>query len=496
MTCSNLAELPLEIYSAILSQVPTHERQQASLSLSRAIPRSPVPLHHLFECICLKTPESVFQLYRRIRGSAEEVGWVRSFALETWTVDADILVNLLSILTRLRRITLFVGPNFAPEHLEEILEKPRGGLLYLSLQFRPYVQRATYYQFLKGAYFDTALQALSRWPSHSLPTLSIVQDPLDPEIARAQRFAQPLVFFHLDVLTKLVCSPCFRSASNFRLRIPSRQVAPFLFNAPRAAPALNLLDLSTCHVRFADVEGLLARFSNLKHLILNGCFITQGHSLEGDWVAVGKMIALGTVKAAKNREKKLKAWLESNVARLPTNEDGVSEQPTGEQRMGRRIRPGRRGLATATISLRDFAPTEAVHVVQRNISVPRLRVLPASPVICSLSTSLDVHNRDEHTIRTEFQQGWEEGITQLNAIRSRLYQSWKNGVRVMYISDDQGMEDGFEGLRDVDSETLFHDVQCVVCPAPVLCLTGSNDTTKHADGCGHAVASRIWDDGI
>ncbi|KAI6031549.1 hypothetical protein BKA83DRAFT_4202117 [Pisolithus microcarpus] len=462
MTCSNLAELPLEIYSAILSQVPTHERQQASLSLSRAIPRSPVPLHHLFECICLKTPESVFQLYRRIRGSAEEVGWVRSFALETWTVDADILVNLLSILTRLRRITLFVGPNFAPEHLEEILEKPRGGLLYLSLQFRPYVQRATYYQFLKHSL---------GWPSHNLPTLSI-------------RFAQPLVFFHLDVLTKLVCSPCFRSASNLRLRIPSRQVAPFLFNAPRAAPALNLLDLSTCHVRFADVEGLLARFSNLKHLILNGCFITQGHSLEGDWVAVGKMIALGTVKAAKNREKKLKAWLESNVARLPTNEDGVSEQPTGEQRMGRRIRPGRRGLATATISLRDFAPTEAVHVVQRNISVPRLRVLPASPVICSLSTSLDVHNRDEHTIRTEFQQGWEEGITQLNAIRSRLYQSWKNGVRVMYISDDQGMEDGFEGLRDVDSETLFHDVQCVVCPAP------------HADGCGHAVASRIWDDGI
>lgn len=421
---------------------------------------------------------------------------MRSFALETWTVDADILVNLLSILTRLRRITLFVGPNFAPEHLEEILEKPRGGLLYLSLQFRPYVQRATYYQFLKGAYFDTALQALSRWPSHNLPTLSIVQDPLDPEIARAQRFAQPLVFFHLDVLTKLVCSPCFRSASNLRLRIPSRQVAPFLFNAPRAAPALNLLDLSTCHVRFADVEGLLARFSNLKHLILNGCFITQGHSLEGDWVAVGKMIALGTVKAAKNREKKLKAWLESNVARLPTNEDGVSEQPTGEQRMGRRIRPGRRGLATATISLRDFAPTEAVHVVQRNISVPRLRVLPASPVICSLSTSLDVHNRDEHTIRTEFQQGWEEGITQLNAIRSRLYQSWKNGVRVMCISDDQGVEDGFEGLRDVDSETLFHDVQCVVCPAPVLCLTGSNDATKHADGCGHAVASRIWDNGI
>ncbi|KAI6153789.1 hypothetical protein BKA82DRAFT_4093995 [Pisolithus tinctorius] len=490
---SNLAELPSEIYSAILTQVPPDERQQAVLSLSRAIPQSPVPLHHLFECIRLKTSEGVFRLYRRVRGSPEEAGWVKSFALETWTVDADIVVNLASVLTRLRRITLFVGPNFAPEHLEEILKKPREDLLCLSLRFRPYVQKATYYQFLKGAYFDTTLQALARWPSYSLPTLSIVQDPLDPEIARAQRFAQPLVFFHLDVLSKLVCSPCFRSASNFRLRIPSRQVAPFLFNTPRTATALTLLDLSTCHVRSVDVEGLLARFSHLKHLILDGCTIAQGQSHEGDWAAVGKMVALGTVKAAKDREKKLKTWLESNAARLQTREGGISQQPVGEQRPGRRIRPGRRGLATATISLRDSPPREAVHIVHHNISVPKIRVLPAAPTICSLSTTLNAHNRDIHTIRTEFQQGWGEGIAQLNAIHRRLYQSWKNGVRVMCISDDQDMGDGFEGLEDIESETLFHDV---LCTAPVLCLADSNETNEHAEGCGHAAAIRIWDDAI
>ncbi|KAI6047830.1 hypothetical protein EDC04DRAFT_2556271 [Pisolithus marmoratus] len=497
MIITNLAELPPEIYSAILTQVPTDERQQTALSLSRAIPRSPVPLHHLFECIRLKTCESVFQLYRSVRGSTEKASWVRSFALEAWTVDADTVVNLLSVLTRLHRITLYVGPNFAPEYLEEILEKPREDLLYLSLRFRPYVQRATYYQFLKGAYFDTALQALSQWPSYNLRMLSIVQDPLDPEVARAQRFAQPLVFFHFDVLTKLVCSPCFRSASNLRLRIPSRQVAPFLFNTAQAVPALSLLDLSTCHVRFADVEGLIARFSNLKHLILNGCTITQGQSHEGDWVAVGKMVALGTVKAAKDREKKLKTWLENNAIRLQISEAGTTEQPTGELRAGRRIRPGRRGLATATISLRDSPPREAAHVSHRNISVPKIRVLPTAPTICSLSTTLDVHStRDAHTISTEFQQGWEQGIAQLSAIRSRLYQSWKNEVRVMYISDDQGMEDGFEGLRDIDSETHFHDVQSALCPVPVLCLAGFNLTTEHAEGCGHAAASRIWDEVI
>lgn len=133
-----LAELPPEIYSAILTHVSTEERQQVVLSLTRAIPRSPVPQHHLFECtIRLKNAASVFQLYRRLRGCTREARWVRSISLETWTMDADIAVNLLSILPQLSKITLFVGPNFAPEHLEDILEKPRGDLRHLSLRFRP-----------------------------------------------------------------------------------------------------------------------------------------------------------------------------------------------------------------------------------------------------------------------------------------------------------------------------------------------------------------------
>lgn len=132
-----LAELPPEIYSGILEHLSRDERQHTTLSLTRAIPLSPVPLYHLFEYIRLKSAESVVQLYCRLRGRLEEPSWIEEFSLETWSVDADVVVNLMALLSRLSRITLFIGPNFAPEHLEEMLEKPRETLHYISLRFRP-----------------------------------------------------------------------------------------------------------------------------------------------------------------------------------------------------------------------------------------------------------------------------------------------------------------------------------------------------------------------
>jgi hypothetical protein len=45
---------------------------------------------------------------------------------------------------------LNLGTNFAPEHLEEMFEDPRLGMERLEMRFRPYVEQASYYQFLKG----------------------------------------------------------------------------------------------------------------------------------------------------------------------------------------------------------------------------------------------------------------------------------------------------------------------------------------------------------
>lgn len=114
----SLSTIPPELYSAIINQVPPQHVLQTVVSLSRALPRSPVPQHHLFEFIYIRHAPQVFRFYRRLRLSPLEASWVNEFALETWSVDAQLVVNLLKLLRRIHRLSLWIGPTFAPEHLE------------------------------------------------------------------------------------------------------------------------------------------------------------------------------------------------------------------------------------------------------------------------------------------------------------------------------------------------------------------------------------------
>ena len=134
---ASLGSLPPELYSAILSSVPSEIRQSTTLSLTRALPVAPIPEHHLFTHIHLKQAEQVIQLYQRLRKAKDDAGWIEGFVLDTWTVDADSAVNLVHLLFRVKEMILFIGPNFAPEHLEEMFEIPRLSLQFLSLRFKP-----------------------------------------------------------------------------------------------------------------------------------------------------------------------------------------------------------------------------------------------------------------------------------------------------------------------------------------------------------------------
>ena len=134
--------LPAELYDAIFYQVPAAALQETVLATTRAIPLAPVPLHHLFRCVRLRRPEQTILLYRRLRISLTEreqtAGWVKEFSLETWSVDAEIVINIVRLLPNLHALTIWVGPNsFAPEQLEELFSKPLLGLHYLALRFRP-----------------------------------------------------------------------------------------------------------------------------------------------------------------------------------------------------------------------------------------------------------------------------------------------------------------------------------------------------------------------
>jgi hypothetical protein len=142
----SIDNLPSELYSAILVHVPSNFLQQTVLSLTRALPYSPVPLHHLFNSVRITHPDQAVRLYNRLRSkpgyehndSCPASSWILRFSIETWTVDAVVVVDLVGLLQNLELLSLWIGPtNFAPEHLEGIFSEYMPSLKYLSLRFRP-----------------------------------------------------------------------------------------------------------------------------------------------------------------------------------------------------------------------------------------------------------------------------------------------------------------------------------------------------------------------
>jgi hypothetical protein len=364
---------------------------------------------------------------------------------------------------------------------------------------------------IQGAYFDSTLHALARWPIASLPTISVVQDPLDPTIASKQNFAQPIVFFRLDAFTTLVRSPLARKLTSLRLRIPSRQVARFLCGLPGSLPAVELLDLSTCNILDGEVEPLIARFGRLRHLILDGCSVLRGGEFrESEWAELGRACALGGVFRAREREKKLKGWLEANAAlfAVPVTPAANAGQMGGNgTRIGEGRRRGRRGIATSTITLRDPSPNRnSASRLAPKVVIPKIRVLPSYPTLRTFTTTAPAYIDEDlyPAIKHEFSRGWEEGLRQIRAIRIRLRTSWNNGMRVMRIFDlddmDQSLlngsmeEDGMDGLVDLMAEDSVWLVDDRLFESPVFCLAGPGKKADHAIGCGHRLGWEAWDD--
>jgi hypothetical protein len=114
----SLDTLPSEIFSSVLSHIPGTDLAATTHALICALPRAPIPLSHLFEFVHVRRADQVFALYKRLRKAPLEAAWVKEFSLQTWKVDADLVVGLLRLLKDLRTLALWIGPNFAPEHME------------------------------------------------------------------------------------------------------------------------------------------------------------------------------------------------------------------------------------------------------------------------------------------------------------------------------------------------------------------------------------------
>lgn len=331
-----------------------------------------------------------------------------------------------------------------------------------------------------------------------------MQDPIVPELVQKQHFAQPLVFFQLNPLTTLVCSDYLQSLINFRLRIPGRDYIHFICTYPGPLPALELLDISTSSMMLdLEVEPLLVRFTKLRHLILDGCMRLNMQDIH--WWALGNICSLAGVKRAKERRKKFDAWFEANAPRsVATNQELLPDMGLLARDNTRRPKRGRRGLATATISLKEPSAREIdlaalASSLPVDISVPNFRILPPLPSLTSLSIMISPQMPDDSRakIRADFERGWTEGLVQLTAIRNRLRQSWQNGTRVLRFSEELSVSaEGLEGLVDVESDGADFHVDVNNTRTPVLCLAGPGREDVHVDGCGHRTNWDVWKDDL
>ncbi|KAJ4485605.1 hypothetical protein J3R30DRAFT_3440782 [Lentinula aciculospora] len=459
------SSLPAEIYAAFIGQLDEPEIRPTLLSLTRAIPRSPVPRYQLFRRIHITRADQLVPLYQRIRPGKQDIGqqgdepckWVQELLIETWTADAEIVLNLLSLLPNLIALSIWIGPkNFTPEHLEELFSADRGGrclkcvrsLRDLSLRFRPYVQKANYYQFLSGSYFDSILEALTCWPPGRVSTLSIVQDPLTiesgtsegsevspppifslglPQRTLAAGFAQPIVFFQLEsTFPGLLRAPCLRiPLQSLRLRFPSRNITRSLTQAPiphppsygasipagskpakkyfrrpenahlPPTPYLKFLDLSTCLITESSLPQILMHFPSLTHIIADECNILRNGDIavrddSREWGSIAMSCVVTGIGKAKQKEKIINAWLDINRG----NElDVTSSKKNARSR-------GRKGLATATLCLHKDDPLSGSAPARPSIPTPtissshdvpqRVRVLPPLPTLRHLTTNLYV----------------------------------------------------------------------------------------------------------
>lgn len=337
---------------------------------------------------------------------------------------------------------------------------------------------------------------MAKWPSNpSLTYLSIVQDPLpgsslDPRLS----FAQPIVFFSLEVFRAFSLSALAQSITHLRIRVPSRPVLAQLLE-PGAFPSLKVLDISTSSLGNPErsLPLLLARHSNLEHLLLDSCPLSRER-----WRDLARACALAGQGKSRAREKKVNAWLErSSLQRVDTSgHDATTAEADSlvslNLSQARPARRGRRGIATAAFSVRATPDPRLVlsepssnarngNDVSTNSRRTKVRILPTLPSLLTLSTTFtpppDAEKANDW--RAEFEAGWRSGVETLLAARKRLWAhalAGAAGVRIMRFdytsrpetSHGSDIEESFHDLMDVGlDETSIWEAECGI---PVVCF--------------------------
>ncbi|KAI5479692.1 serine threonine protein kinase [Pseudohyphozyma bogoriensis] len=456
--------LPPELLDYVLSLIPPSELQRTALSLINALgPHAHISHAALFRHLRLTREGQAWQTSRRFKLDEGFRQSVVTITAEAWREDPQLLINMLMTLPRVSSLSMCVGPMFAPEHLEELLEMPawQQSIEGVWFRFNPYVLERSYYTFLKGAYFDTTALRLASWPAQSAPRLrrlafvqdlppthgqvkketpafglQSLEDALDevaavdhePKPSRMEKndgkmdFAQPIVFFKLFCLTPLANSPIGTQLTHLVLRLPRRNLLTALttyplYPLPTPFRSLQHLDLSTTHVIADPRFPLLLRLHpNLEHLVLDRCTGLIGPREEGETVALtlrwlGK--CFGGIGASRGEEVS-RAWKKI-----------VKDRPTGVPAPGpptdstsdaatKKKRPGRSGYASMPRAkkVEEAAPRPKQIVWTSDIAllVKDVVMIPPVPKLKSLGFGLFDHDQMDKSWERTFMVGYNDAL--------------------------------------------------------------------------------------
>ncbi|KAG8696468.1 hypothetical protein FRC11_000713, partial [Ceratobasidium sp. 423] len=508
----DLSDLPPEVYTVILSFIPPPERQRAVLNLSRALPRSPVPTSQIYNHIIVYTLSAVLHLYKHFRRRKDhEAGLynpselVKSISVRVWDVNADMVVNLLELLPAVPAMQMCIGTTYSPEHLHDIFARPRLALRTLQLRFKPYVETATYMPFLRGAYFDSTITQLTKWPvtkDHYLRNLSITQDTIS--YATHIRFAQPLAFFSFKPITDLAVSPIGQHIQALRICVPAKPVIDYIGSTSNSFPQLIFLDISTTTLPSPRPERtigtLLSRLVRLRHVIIDRSAGPMPRDSSG-WETLGRVCALAGVERAKEKEHQIQEWVDrkrqEEAAAQGNAVEGVPTPAPLAPTPAPRARRGRRGLATATVSLRDprltpNASTSSSSSSTRDPTARRIRVVPSPPTLETFSTAYAGPSNPSTQQRSDwgraFIKGFLGGCATLKKIWERMQDSAT--VRVMRFTDT----DTEPFPDDDDAPAVFRGVADIAIAghwigwepsAPIICFGSERAVIglgKHGEG--------------
>ncbi|KAG8825581.1 hypothetical protein FRC17_008611, partial [Serendipita sp. 399] len=514
LTCERYTPFSMGIFSDILECFcDLKERSHVVLALSLALPRSPVPRRWLYYEIDLHTPRSALLLYKHLRskGGAKstEASWVHAVHSNSWTVDAQILADLLEMLSNVEEVSINIGTTFSPEHSDGIFAIPRPTLKSLSLTFRPYVQEATYYQFLAGAYFDNILSKIASWPSHSqLKHFSIIQTAPPQSFSH---FAQPIVFFSLQPLADLARSPALRNTTHFRFNIPGRPIADAIRLPKLSLDAVTLLDLSTTSINPNGISKiLLPQFPSLRHLILDECpIVPRSTELTGEYSTLGRLCATSSMDMAREKGKKLKEFAAAQRAAMTVKPPPNATLEKSASAQLSKVKRGRRGLAAPTFSLRDKAgKPESTTLTNSSVGIAdaaslalfdKIRILPTQCKLQTICTTVFKTPTQEQvkSWQEEFAVGWMQGSSTLEAVQKRLLSSLTYGIIRLYrfatpeellqgTKNHASEHPSLEGLVEVTVDGFEACIQTSTRP-PRLCF-GKMDGVPHAEECGHQIA--------